>query len=706
MSCKSSLVFLSLCGFAALTVSTQTCGKELLEGMSCTIKLKMKNNEKPNEIKWVSLSSGAFIYWKKGKIKTNTLDVKMEEDGSLTFENVSLKDTGKYKYNAFNIEGTEIATREEEIIVYAKAPKPTVTFIRGGNGNAVLTCDFGERTDLTVSWNEEDKIIQNEKKSKLLLTSDQVQENKPYSCSVSNPVSNEQSDSVIVSFSTRTCGKELLEGTSCTIKLKTKRYERPEEIKWIHLSSSALIIRKRGKIKTNTRGVKMEDDGSLTFESVRLKDSGKYKYYAYNDEGREIANGEEEINVYAKAPKPTVKISCKTDGDAALTCDIGDHTNLIISWYKEAKIIQNEKKPELLLTSAQVQQNKVYSCSVSNPVSSEQSDSITVSFSTQTCGKELLEGTSCTIKLQTKPNEKPDEIKWIHLSSGALFHKKKEKIKINTLSGEIDENGSLILKSVRLNNTGKYKFNAFNKDGTEIGNAEVEIIVYAKAPKPTVKDNCNTDGTAALTCDIGDQTDLTVSWSKENKIIEKEKEKVLLLKPAEVQENKPYSCSVSNPASSEQSESITVSCTGGTSQESGPRKLFGFDFWIMVGILAGGGALLLLLICVLVICACRSCKQQEKEQDEDELRLRVFQDPASTGTARSKHTARGQPAPPVPQEVTSPETPPQTQAQPKAQTRARPPPPPEDNEEYPPPLPRPRNKQHRKRNEEPYRPME
>ncbi|XP_073698273.1 T-lymphocyte surface antigen Ly-9 isoform X3 [Garra rufa] len=526
MSCKSSLVFLSLCGFAALTVSTQTCGKELLEGMSCTIKLKMKNNEKPNEIKWVSLSSGAFIYWKKGKIKTNTLDVKMEEDGSLTFENVSLKDTGKYKYNAFNIEGTEIATREEEIIVYAKAPKPTVTFIRGGNGNAVLTCDFGERTDLTVSWNEEDKIIQNEKKSKLLLTSDQVQENKPYSCSVSNPVSNEQSDSVIVSFSTRTCGKELLEGTSCTIKLKTKRYERPEEIKWIHLSSSALIIRKRGKIKTNTRGVKMEDDGSLTFESVRLKDSGKYKYYAYNDEGREIANGEEEINVYAKAPKPTVKISCKTDGDAALTCDIGDHTNLIISWYKEAKIIQNEKKPELLLTSAQVQQNKVYSCSVSNPVSSEQSDS------------------------------------------------------------------------------------------------------------------------------------------------------------------------------------ITVSCTGGTSQESGPRKLFGFDFWIMVGILAGGGALLLLLICVLVICACRSCKQQEKEQDEDELRLRVFQDPASTGTARSKHTARGQPAPPVPQEVTSPETPPQTQAQPKAQTRARPPPPPEDNEEYPPPLPRPRNKQHRKRNEEPYRPME
>ncbi len=92
--------------------------------------------------------------------------------------------------------------------------------------------------------------------------------------------------------------------------------------------------------------------------------------------------------------------------------------------------------------------------------------------------------------------------------------------------------------------------------------------------------------------------------------------------------------------------------------------------------------------------------------EEDELRLRVLQDQNLNGTARSKHTARGQPAPPVPQEEPSPQTPPQTQTQPKAQTRGRPPPPPEEDEENPPPLPRPRNKQQRKRHEEPYRPME
>jgi len=39
-------------------------------------------------------------------------------------------------------------------------------------------------------------------------------------------------------------------------------------------------------------------------------------------------------------------------------------------------------------------------------------------------------------------------------------------------------------------------------------------------------------------------------------------------------------------------------------------KLYGFDFWVMVGIQAGGGAVLLLLICVLIICVCKRCQER------------------------------------------------------------------------------------------------
>ncbi len=62
-----------------------------------------------------------------------------------------------------------------------------------------------------------------------------------------------------------------------------------------------------------------------------------------------------------------------------------------------------------------------------------------------------------------------------------------------------------------------------------------------------------------------------------------------------------------------------VTGTGATGESSVPRKLFGFDFWIMVSILAGGGALLLLLICVLIICACRSCNRKKHEQGKRRL---------------------------------------------------------------------------------------
>ncbi|XP_016396732.1 T-cell surface antigen CD2-like isoform X2 [Sinocyclocheilus rhinocerous] len=320
------------------------------------------------------------------------------------------------------------------------------------------------------------------------------------------------------------------------------------------------------------------------------------------------------------------------------------------------------------------------------------------------CKTELLEGASCTLKLPITNTDKSSEIKWAHTASNAVIERKNNKNKSNTPGLKMEDDGSLTFESVSLKNTGKYTYTVFNADGTQIGAGEKEIIVYATAPKPIVKIDCK-GADVTLTCDIRDRTDLTVSWYKEDNIIQTEKNTKLLLTSAQIQENKLYSCSVSNPVSSKQSDSVTVSCT--TGEGSGPRKLFGFDLWIMVSILAGGGALLLLLICVLIICACRSCKKQKKhEQDEDELRLRVFQDEAHTGTARSKHTARGQPAPPIPQEDTSPQTPTQTQTQPKAQTRGRPPPPPEDDEENPPPLPRPRNKQHRKRHEEPYRPME
>ncbi|XP_051750440.1 carcinoembryonic antigen-related cell adhesion molecule 5-like isoform X7 [Ctenopharyngodon idella] len=547
MTFQHSLLLI-LCGFTALSVSTETCGKDLLEGTSCIIKLPEKYNDKSNDIKWTHSSSDAVIERKNKKTKSNTPGLTMEEDGSLRFQSVSLKDTGTYIYTVTSSDGTEIGKGEAEIKVYEKVPKPTVKINCTADGNAALTCDVGNSKDpsLTVSWYEDGKLIQNEINPQVFLSSTQVQENKTYSCETHNPVSRVKSESVTVSFSTETYGKDLLVGTSCIIKLPEKYNGKSNDIKWAHFSSDAIIERRNKKTKSNTPGLTMEEDGSLRFQSVSLKDTGTYIYTVTSSDGTEIGKGEAEIKVYEKVPKPTVKISCTADGNAALTCDVENNKDLslTVSWCKDGKLIQNEINPQVFLSSTQVQENKTYS------------------FSTETCGKDLLEGTSCIIKLPEKYNDKSNDIKWAHFSSDAVIQRKNKKTKSNTPGLTVEEDGSLRFQSVSLKDTGTYIYTVTSSDGTEIDKGEVEIKVYEKAPKPTVKINCTADGNAALTCDVGNSKDpsLTVSWYEDGKLIQNEINHQVFLSSTQVQENKSYSCEKRNPVSRNKSESVTVSC--------------------------------------------------------------------------------------------------------------------------------------------------
>ncbi|XP_067259226.1 junctional adhesion molecule A-like isoform X2 [Chanodichthys erythropterus] len=196
-----NLILMFLCSFTALSVSTETCGKDLLVGTSCIMKLRTKNNEKPYEIKWTHDRNGDILRWRDGRIKVKAEGVSKEEDGSLRFQSVSLKDTGTYTYTVTSSDGTEIGKGETEIKVYEKVPKPTVKFNCTADGNATLTCDVENSKDpsLTVSWYEDGKLIQNELNPQVFLSSTQVQENKPYSCETHNPVSREKSESVTVS---------------------------------------------------------------------------------------------------------------------------------------------------------------------------------------------------------------------------------------------------------------------------------------------------------------------------------------------------------------------------------------------------------------------------------------------------------------------------------------------------------------------------
>ncbi|MCI4384542.1 hypothetical protein PGIGA_G00039960 [Pangasianodon gigas] len=242
----------------------------------------------------------------------------------------------------------------------------------------------------------------------------------------------------------------------------------------------------------------------------------------------------------------------------------------------------------------------------------------------------------------------------------------------------------LELQHVKLNDSGTYSVEVFDVNGNRIKSYSEIVCVYAKVPKPRVNITCQ-DEKFDLRCDVEGDKGLSFSWHKNGKDLKMN----VLNFSTKFEENKSkYTCTAQNPVHKSTSDPVEEACFKSAT-------LFGFDLWIMVGILAGGGGLVLLLVIVLVTVACRACKRREKQQrDEEEFRLNYLNTSPPPGQQKSKQTARGQPAPPEPyDDVSAQEIPCQAEPRPRNQQRARPPPPPiDDEEEQPPPLPQPRKK--------------
>ncbi|KAA0722597.1 hypothetical protein E1301_Tti011972 [Triplophysa tibetana] len=183
--------------------------------------------------------------------------------------------------------------------------------------------------------------------------------------------------------STKTCEKNILEGDSCILKLPNEIGQiinaNKGEIKWSFTSSSLTFVVqwKNGRNRKTFPDATIESDGSLKLHNVKVSNTGKYTFEAYDNEDKIVANHKKEITVYAKALKPNLTFKCR-NGNATLTCEtqMKDRRDLTITWFKETELIQSENKANLILTSTQLQKYKQYSCRIQNPVSEAQSDII------------------------------------------------------------------------------------------------------------------------------------------------------------------------------------------------------------------------------------------------------------------------------------------------------------------------------------------
>uniref|UniRef100_A0A667XE36 Ig-like domain-containing protein n=1 Tax=Myripristis murdjan TaxID=586833 RepID=A0A667XE36_9TELE len=114
---------------------------------------------------------------------------------------------------------------------------------------------------------------------------------------------------------------------------------------------------------------------------------------------------------------------------------------------------------------------------------------------------------------------------------------------------------------------------------------------------------------------------LTITWLQDEEPL-KEAGPTLTRDPKKLTAESSFKCNISNRVSFEISQTVKKTCP--VPEQPATKLLFGFDFWTMVGILAGGGGLVLLLIIVTIVLCTRARRRrynQLKAEGRGELEM-------------------------------------------------------------------------------------
>ncbi|XP_028427676.1 T-cell surface antigen CD2 [Perca flavescens] len=239
---------------------------------------------------------------------------------------------------------------------------------------------------------------------------------------------------------------------------------------------------------------------------------------------------------------------------------------------------------------------------------------ISLADSQDGCDYNAIKGKDFTVPLSSKL-EPYHQLKWRH-NNTVIVVRRTANVFVVGNNTDVSKNGSLLLKNLKDSDNGIYTAELFTSDGTKTGEPKsIKLCIFDHVLKPKVMKDCSLPF-VTFTCQVTAK-DLKFAWLQNKNVLEKEITQTLKRKAEEV-ENDFFQCKVSNPVSSETSDSVTQeSCY--TRNSIIPEKLFGINTWVFVG--AGIGIIVVLIFAVIVYCACRKRKKRMRLKDEEELRL-------------------------------------------------------------------------------------
>ncbi|XP_045426896.1 carcinoembryonic antigen-related cell adhesion molecule 5 isoform X5 [Pipistrellus kuhlii] len=420
--------------------------------------------------------------------------MEMYTNGSLLFQNVTLKDTGMYMLLTVD-KNDQNKPVTGQLHVYPVLPKPSIT---SNNSNpkehkdpVMLTCE-PQTENTTYLWLINSQSLQDSARLQLsmdnrTLTLLIVTRNDmgPYECENQNPGSAGRSDpftlNVLYGPDTPTISpsdSHYLRGTNLSLSCQAASNP-PAQYSWLINESS------------------QQPTQELFISNITLKNSGSYTCLAHNSVTGLTRASVKTVTVYEPVGKPTLRASnaavTENKDTVVLTCLTND-MDISIRWlFKNQNLLLSDRmklsRDNSTLTIDPVRREDAggYQCEVFNPVSSGKSDPFrldvqsslltfwslpsTAQLTIESVPPNAAEGKEVLLRVHNLPE---DLERYAWYKGEVVENSKIVSYKIVTQSTNygpaysgretIYPNGSLLLQNVTLKDTGKYILQVMLRD--------------------------------------------------------------------------------------------------------------------------------------------------------------------------------------------------------------------------------------------------
>ncbi|XP_029290089.1 uncharacterized protein LOC115009917 [Cottoperca gobio] len=197
MACfAATLGVVILSGFINLSAANQdTCDLYAVVGQSLTLPFVFEELANSHVLRWTHNKS-IILYRQQGKVSVGKPE-DISKTGSLFLKNLQFSSAGTYQADVLNPNGTLAVTWTGRLCMMDKVAKPLLTYICDSKTSAVdLNCQVAKLQGSVFSWTLNEKTLTGETRQTLSISLAQLKEQKSFTCSVANKVSNEKSDTV------------------------------------------------------------------------------------------------------------------------------------------------------------------------------------------------------------------------------------------------------------------------------------------------------------------------------------------------------------------------------------------------------------------------------------------------------------------------------------------------------------------------------